>query len=103
MAFTISTDLPYWNTIGGQSARGKAPAVYAYKTQDAHATVDGSGYFNELSDTLSIGDLILVEVVTNRGASNEALSTIGWHVVNANASGVVDVTNVTALTVIDSD
>jgi len=103
MAFVVATDMPYFGTIGGQSTRGKAPALYTYKTEDTHATVDGSGYFNKLANTLSIGDMILVEVVTNRGASNEAVSTVGWHVVNANASGVVDCTNVTAISVIDSD
>jgi|SRR3990172_2372888 len=103
MAFVVATDMPYFATIGGQSTRGKAPAMYAYKTENTHATVDASGYFNKLANTLSIGDIILVEVVTNRGASNEAVSTVGWHVVNANASGVVDCTNVTAISVIDSD
>lgn len=101
--FTVGTDTPYWNTIGGQSGRGKAPQMFSYKTQDTHATVDGAGYFNSIRESLSIGDVILVVVVTNRGASNEALSTIGWHVVKDKSTTAVDVTNVTALTVTDSD
>lgn len=103
MAFTVATDKKYFTPIGGQSARGNAPAIWAYKTEDALATVDGAGYFNALSTILNLGDLIHVVVVTNRGASNEAVSDAGLVVVNANASGVVDTTNETALTTTDSD
>lgn len=103
MAFTIAADQKYFNAIGGQSKAGTAPCLFSYKTEDAHATVDGAGYFNPILTQLNIGDLILVEVVTNRGASNEALSTIGWHVVKDKSTTAVDTTNVTALTVTDSD
>ena len=103
MAFANATDLPYFSPIGGQSARGKAPARYSYKTEDALTTVDGAGYFNAISGLLKIGDIIDVIVVTNRGASNEALSDAGAVIVNANASGVVDTTNETAYTTTDSD
>jgi len=89
--------------VGGQSRRGKVPAVWAYKTDDAHTAVDAAGYFNDVSKELSIGDIINVVVVTNLDASNEAASTYGTHLVNANSGGVVDVTNVTAGTVTDSD
>lgn len=89
--------------VGGQSRLGNVPARWAYKTDDTHATVDSSGYFNDMSTVLTIGDIIDVVVVTNLGASNEAVSTYGTHIVNANASGVVDVSNVTAGTVTDTD
>ena len=99
MAFARANFSP----VGSTSARGKAPCIWSYKTADTHATVDGAGYFNLISDILSIGDIIQVVVVTNLGASNEATSTYGTHLVNANASGVVDVSNVTVGTVTDSD
>lgn len=99
MAFKRANFTP----IGGQSARGKAPQIWAYKTDDTHATVDGAGYFNSVSDIVKIGDIIHVVVVTNLDAANEATSTYGTHLVNANASGVVDVSNVTVGTVTDSD
>ncbi len=108
MAYSVSTDSRYFQPLGGQSGRGYgakkgAPAMWSFKTESAHTAVDASGFFNALSGMLSVGDVILVAVVTNRGASNEALSTIGWHVVASNASGVVDCTNVNALTLTDSD
>lgn len=108
MAFDRDTDLKFFQPIGGTGRRGAgtndgAPAVFSYKTADTHATVDGAGYFNEISDLLAIGDIINVVVVTNRGASNEAVATFGQHIVLSNASGVVDTSNVTAGTVTDSD
>lgn len=108
MAFTIADDLIYLNAIGGQSKAGTgvakgAPAVWSYKTADTHATVDGAGYFNAIRSNLNLGDIIFVFVVTNRGASNEALSTMGMHVVKDKSDTAVDTTNVTAITVTDSD
>ena len=103
MAYSHATDKKFFTPIGGQSARGNAPAMWAYKTQDNHAAVDAAGYFDALSTLLSVGDIINVVVVTNRAASNEATATYGPHLVNANAAGVVDVTNVTIGVVTDSD
>lgn len=103
MAFAKATDLEYFGALSSVSLAGKIPVEYGYKTEDAHTAVDAAGYFNELSDTLRVGDIIRVYVVTNRGASNEAISTIGDHVVVSNASGVVDTSNVNAYTLTDSD
>jgi hypothetical protein len=94
--------------LGGQSTKGigGAPAAWVYKTADTHATVDTTGYFDAVRNILSIGDLIYVAVVTNLGATNEALSTAGWHVVKdkpALGAAGIDVTDVTALTVTDTD
>lgn len=99
MAFIAKNFSP----IGGQSKKGVAPCMWSYKTEDAHGTVDTTGYFNDLSSTLTIGDLIYVLVVTNLGASNEATSTWGFHVVVSNSGGVVDVADVESGTVTDSD
>lgn len=87
----------------GNSGNSDAPRHWTYKTQDAHATVDTAGYFNAAADVLKVGDLIDVVVVTNIGASNEAVATYGRHIVNSNASGVVDVSDVTVGTVTDTD
>ncbi len=108
MAFVIANDLQYLNAVGGQSKAGSfdrkgAPAVWTYKTADTHATVDGAGYFNTIRDNLNLGDIIFVFVVTNRGATNEALSTMGMHVIKDKSDTAVDATNVTAISVIDSD
>jgi hypothetical protein len=91
--------------IGGQSRKGigGAPAMWSYKTDDVHAVVDGAGYFNEVRNLLSIGDIIYVVVVTNLNAATEALSTYGSHCVIDKSSSAVDVTNVTVGTVTDSD
>lgn len=83
------------------------PAMWMYKTADAVGDVDGAGYFSEAADLLRIGDVVLRITVTNLGASNEAFSTGGFHVVNASSIsagvGSVDVANVLALTATDSD
>lgn len=89
--------------VGGQSARGSAPARYAYKTADTHATVDTAGYFNDLANVLSVGDIIDVVVVAALGASPEVVSTYGKHIVLSNAAGVVDVSNVSVGVVTDTD
>lgn len=79
------------------SKAGNAPAVYAYKTTDAIADVNTSGYFNSLSSILSVGDLIYC--VTSTGST--AVATLVY--VLSNASGVVDVNDGTTLANTDSD
>ena len=83
-------------TIAASKA-GNAPAMYAYKTTDAIADVNTSGYFNELSSILSVGDLIYC--VTSTGTT--AVATLVY--VLSNASGVVDVTDGTTLANTDGD
>lgn len=90
-------------TLVGPDGNSEAGRTYRYKTEDVHASVDGAGYFNGASDRLKIGDLIDVTVVTNIGASNEAVATYGRHIVLSNAAGVVDTSDVTVGTVTDSD
>ncbi|MCH9730688.1 MAG: hypothetical protein K0U84_13615 [Actinomycetia bacterium] len=104
MAFVLEN----LNPVGGQSNRidtlsegalgTGGPAVWTYITEDAHASVDGSGYFNDASSLLAVGDLIDVVVLLSG-----SVTTYGRHLVNSNASGVVDTTNVTVGTVTDSD
>lgn len=79
------------------SKRGNSPGIYAYKTADAIADVNTAGYFNSLSNTLEVGDLIYC--VTSTGTT--AVATLVY--VLSNASGVVDVNDGTTLANTDSD
>jgi len=90
MAFASSG----WNVIGA-SKKGNAPSMYTYTSADAIATVNTSGYFNDLADTLSVGDIIFVH--------DSATPTMSIVMVASNASGVVDVTDGTAISMTDTD
>ena len=79
-----------FSTVAASKA-GNSPAIYAYKTTDAIADVNTSGYFNTLANVLSVGDLIYC--VTSTGST--AVATLVY--VRANSSGVVDVTDGTTL------
>lgn len=76
---------------------GNAPSVYAYKTTDALADVNTTGYFNSLSGTLKIGDLIYC-------ATSVGTTTVASFVyVLTNAAGVVDVNDGTVLANTNTD
>jgi len=79
------------------SKRGQAPSIYAYKTTDAIADVNTSGYFNTLSDVLEVGDMIYC--VTSTGST--AVCTLTQ--VLSNSGGVVDVADGTTLAATDGD
>ena len=81
--------------IGGQSKAGNAPQMWAYKSADAIATVNTSGYFNSASDLLKVGDLMYIYDSNTHTAS--------LVIVLSNASGVLDVSDGTAITVADAD
>lgn len=85
-----------FTTIAASKA-GNSPAMYAYKTTDAIADVNTSGYFNSLSTLLSVGDLIYC--VTSTGTTAVA----SFVYVLSNAAGVVDVNDGTVLANTDSD
>jgi len=85
-----------WATVVA-SKRGQAPSIYAYKTTDTIATVNTEGYFNTLSNTLEVGDLIYC--VTSTGST--AVCTLTQ--VLSNSSNVVDVADGTTLSATDSD
>ena len=84
-----------WNPIGGQSKKGSAPAMWSYTSTDAIATVNTAAYFNSVSDEVSVRDIIFV-VDSN---------TPTLHIVSvlSNASGVVDISDGTAIAETDSD
>lgn len=80
----VLTDFKHGDTTG------TAPGIHAYTTIDTLATVNASGYFNNLSATLSVGDKIYCAVDTDGIPSYVDLNVI------SNASGTVDVDPETA-------
>tara|TARA_Y100000592_G_scaffold70059_1_gene108967 strand:- start:438 stop:719 length:282 start_codon:yes stop_codon:yes gene_type:complete len=86
-----------WNPIGGQSKKGTAPQLFTYTTTDAVTVVDGAGYFNDVSDDVSVGDVI-ISVTSTSGTLASSI-----HTVVSNASGVVDVSDGTSISQTDSD
>ena len=87
-----------FNNIGGHARAGVTPAMYVYTTTEAHTAVDASGYFNDISDILNVGDMIIVH------GSTGGTRTVTMHIVVSNASGVVDVSDGTTIgAVSDSD
>ena len=86
-----------WNPIGGQSKKGSAPQLFTYTTTDTVATVNTAAYFNDVSEDVSVGDVIIS--VTSTGGT--LASSI--HTVVSNSSGVVDVSYGTTIAQTDSD
>ena len=93
MAYAVAGLQP----IGGQSKAGNAPQVWSYTSTDAKTAIDASGYFNDASDLLKVGDQIYVH------ASTGGTRTYSLHPVVSNASGVVDIGDGTAVSATDSD
>ena len=86
-----------WNPIGGQSKKGTAPQLFTYTTTDTVATLNTAAYFNDVSEDVSVGDVIIS--VTSTGGT--LASSI--HTVVSNASGVVDESDGTTIAQTDSD
>jgi hypothetical protein len=86
-----------WNPIGGHAKKGTAPQIFTYTTTDAVADVNTAAYFNDVSDDVAVGDVIIS--VTSTGGT--LASSI--HTVVSNASGVVDVSDGTTIAQTDSD
>lgn len=76
---------------------GKTVSFWGYKTADTGATVDSSGYFNDVAANLQIGDRIFASV--NTGAT----IAFGQLVVTSNSGGVVDVADLDAVGATDTD
>ena len=74
---------------------GNAPRIWVYSTTDAIATVNSSGYFDNASDLLQVRDIIFV--------CDTNTPTTSICSVLSNASGVVDVSDDTAIAETDSD
>ena len=71
--------------------------LWHYKTPDTAATVDTSGYFNDASGMLRVGDFIFA----NASITDTAQS--GVFIVNSNAGGVVDVADVSSFGATNTD
>jgi len=69
---------------GAQSKAGKSPGMWTYKGTEAKSAIAASGYFNSASSVLNIGDLIFYY-------KTDSTVSASLHVVLTNASGVVDV------------
>lgn len=74
-------------------ANNGGPRLWSYKTTDAKATVDTSGYFNDASAQLNVGDVIFAVVSNGYGA----------FLVNSNSSGTVDVADLVDFNATDTD
>lgn len=93
-------------TVVGGSKKGNAPKMWLYKTADTAATVDTRGYFDNattsntgMRNEMSVGDLVYVHA-----NSAGTTPTYGLMIVTeVSATGIIDVTNATALGATDSD
>lgn len=81
----------------GTSKAGNAPSLYSYRTTDAIADVNTSGYFNSIASVVKAGDFILC--VTSTGST--AVASMVY--VLTNASGVVDVSDGTVFAATNGD
>lgn len=86
-----------FNTIGGQSKAGSAPAIYTYSSTDAQSVIRASGYFNAVASILKVGDLIFCYSATG---GTPVMSTA---YVNSNTGTVVDITDGVTVTATDTD
>ena len=78
-------------------AYGNGFTLWHYTTVDLASDVDTSGYFNDASDMLVKGDMILANVDTDGTAQG------GLFLVASNAAGVVDVADLTQFGGADTD
>ena len=93
MAYTKDNLQP----IGGQAKAGNAPQMWSYTAPgtDTIADINTEGYFNSASDVLKVGVLMHVW--------DSSVPTSTLVTVLSNTSGVVDVSDGTALSVADAD
>lgn len=78
-------------------AYGAGNSLWFYGTNDLATVVDTSGYFNNVSDMVQVGDLIFAHV------DKDGTPGFGVFAVTANAGGVVDVADLTNFAATDTD
>lgn len=83
----------------GEATGAGAFTIWSYRTEDAAAAVDTAGYFNAVAGLMRAGDLIYRVTINSSGVPQ----TAGFHLVNSVAAGVVDIADVLALTLTDTD
>ena len=71
--------------------------LWHYTTVDLATDVDTSGYFDDASDIVRVGDMIMANVDTDGTPAS------GIFLINANAAGVVDVADMTTVGGADLD
>ena len=71
--------------------------LWHYTSVDTAATIDTAGYFNAATDMVRVGDMVVANTDTDGTPAS------GIYLVNANASGVVDVADMTAVGAADTD
>lgn len=71
--------------------------LWHYTTTDPHTTVRQSGYFNADSHMLRVGDMMMANTDT------DGTPAAGIFLVNANAVGVVDLSDLTQVGAVDTD
>ena len=76
-------------------ATGGGHNLWFYTSTDALTAVRVSGYFNDASDMMNVGDVVFVY--------DSDAPTMGISVVLSNSGGVGDIADGTALTMTDSD
>lgn len=78
-------------------------SAYDYTTADTIADVNTSGYFNDASETLVVGDRIFVNQKSAVGDPAATLTAVSICYVLTNASGVVDVSDGLVVPLTDTD
>ena len=90
------------NLAPGGGKRKRSPTLWLYRTADAVATINTAGYFNNASNLLDIGDVI-IGITVDDVDTPTSVAASAIYLVLSNAAGVVDVSDGTALAVTDSD
>lgn len=76
-------------------ATGNAPRLWVYySSDDAIATIDTAGYFNDASTQLNAYDILFIR---------DSANVMQISFVNSNSGGVVDIADGLAITATDTD
>jgi hypothetical protein len=73
--------------------------LWHYKTIDPATDIDTEGYFNDVSNVVNVGDLI----IANTDTDGTTGANTGFFVVLSNTNSVVDVANIVTAQGTDSD
>ncbi|NQV46542.1 MAG: hypothetical protein HQ504_02045 [Rhodospirillaceae bacterium] len=71
--------------------------LWHYTTVDIATDVDTAGYFNAAAYMVRVGDMVMAN------ADTDGTPQSGILLVNANAAGIVDVADLTAVGAVDTD
>ncbi|MBL6932921.1 MAG: hypothetical protein ISR45_08240 [Rhodospirillales bacterium] len=71
--------------------------LWHYTSLDLAADIDTAGYFNDASDMVRVGDMVMAN------ADTDGTPSAGIYLVNANSSGVVDIADMTQVGGTDTD